>query len=217
MAAYNGTDNFPASVRIPNDGEDRNATVFSRALQDLTDRTTYLQNMTPGAGASALKLFIPLRTACGLGGASGWSEALASSQVPWYLTGDSSTLVNSAGKLLLLPLQGIVPVRGRITGFGVRVVGANHANLPATMPQLSLNVLDQSSFVWPQSASVNGAVYDTSSTTLAYSTPHTIVSQLGSPVSIVEACDYYVSLRNEIGANAVAGLGVIRAWVEVAV
>lgn len=208
-------DAWTTPLPIPNNGEPANQASISQYIQPIADRLEFIRKRIVGASAQAIRLHIPIQTQ-GVNGNwtvdtnTGYPKAVAST---------------NTAQVLYLPIQAWGPsVPGgpsspTITQIGAMFLGqTGHAALPATMPKLEL-------VQWVTAAALggNGAIpetvlatqADTSPNTASYQVWHNVQLNVGVPPAYNPTAQWALKITNEAGANALSGLLVGHAWIEV--
>jgi hypothetical protein len=208
MDLYTGSSaNYPGQVRIPDDGDPRNATTFAAAIEDLADRTAYLANRSPGAGGS--KFEVPLERGRA---EAGWNKTDTYALTFW-------TQTNPTLYVLRFPISDILPEKCRIIWFSALMKGAaSHAGWPANRPLVRIARYWRSGAYNDAGEVVSAAQpFDTTTQPLStYQNLHLLSKTLTTPHTPTAGYLYFMEIIGENGSNYLDGLLVQALNFEVA-
>lgn len=197
-----GNDNYPANVRVIDDGDACSNAEHGATAQDNADRATYTANTVPGVGTSILTR-VPLN-GFEIGAGGNW----------WF--GANGNASGSTGALSWMehvvttnPLYFALPVppRGTIISFTAHVKGnigsgtSFHGAKPATLPKVEL----VRSKLNPSSAlEILDSFQDVSADLAAYEPYHALSKTLAAAHTLDPLWTYYLRVHGESGANSTA-------------
>ncbi len=206
-------DAWTTPLNIPADGEPANSASILQYMQVAANRLQFLRNRLIGASQQAVRLHVPV---------------FAPGQANWTVSGTfypNAFCSVSTLQTYYMPIQGWgASVGGQssqpaITQIGCVLQGASgHAALPAIMPRLQL-VSHLSAAAIGGSGAIPETVHadqvDTSANTAAYQVWHNVQQTLGVVVPYNPTAQYGLRLSSEAGANAIVGLTIGHAWIEI--
>lgn len=196
-ASHTDVDQFPTVVVVSN-GDPAAQEAWRDADEPLADRTYFLRRRVAGAEMGD-------EVECDL-------PAAATSA--WVFGGAGSALAlnqDSAATASLVFIKLPLPKRCVLKSVHAVLAGATgHGGLPGAMPKIDLFRQDVGSTGSPVSL---GTDTDGSAGVAGYETPHTLeITGLSEAVEHDSGSSYYVRVTGEAGANAVAGLAVLRLY-----
>lgn len=135
----------------------------------------------------------------------------------WVFGGAGSAYAlnqDSAASASIVFIKLPLPKKGVLTSVTAMLAGtAGHAGLPGTMPKIDLFRQDTGSTGAPTSL---GSTTDTAANAAAYETPHAVaITGLSEAFEHDSGNAYYVRVTGEAGANALAGLALLRLFATV--
>lgn len=197
-------DSFPSSLDVPSDGEDANqAGVLGTFLQDLSNRSRWLYNRSPGGGALLVPL-VPL-----INTSSRFTFNIAAGC--WR----QDDVTDQGEMIFTLPYP--PPEYGftvdKFTAYVDGGQGGGHSTIPSTggaLPQLGVIRTGAGNAV---EGDVLASVVDPSTTPGEYDILHVIeTASLSSDpdASGAVVTNYYISFKGEAGPNAVASTTILK-------
>lgn len=192
---YDGTDTYPATLTLPEDGDAPDGAAWQTSLEGLADRTTALRKGPWGqAGWQQISLSGAIQP--GDGSTDRFHGTVMTGPMPVW----RQMSVASAG---VLWFSLVPPPGGRVATVQAIVhgnfdAGGNHGGLPATVPTLS---------VWKRSGGTTmtllGTATDDSADETEYDASHYIVVS-GLTIAAAETESIWVAFTGETGANSEA-------------
>lgn len=195
-------DNFPASITLPDDGDDEDATSVNDPFEDTVDRTAYITKHYPLDATTTLIRSQPMS----LVPVSMNSETPITPQWGWagpvWVQNDTTFTVAVS---IDCPLD--LPHDATLNSVEVVLNGkliTGHSSLPATMPAIRVFKTNISTGT---ATPISSLTTDPSGTVGAYDVAHTVTATVGAAVDRV-GYSYSVRIIGESGANSVAGLNI---------